>query len=95
MIAGFGDGATADLFHGIASARARRWSAISKLAHRKFDMMNAAAKIDDLKVPPGNRLEALKGDLAGHHSIRINDQWRIVFRWKDGAAHDVRIVDNH
>jgi proteic killer suppression protein len=95
VIATFADGATEDLFHGIGSARARRWLAISKLAHRKLDMMNAAAKLDDLKAPPGNRLEALKGNLAGHHSIRINDQWRIVFKWKDGAAHDVKIDDYH
>jgi proteic killer suppression protein len=95
MIASFADGATADLFHGVNSARARRWSAIGKLARRKLDMVNAAAKLDDLKAPPGNRLEALKGDLAGHYSIRINDQWRVVFKWKDGAAHEVRITDSH
>jgi len=95
MIASFADGATADFFHGVDSARARRWSAIGKLARRKLDMMNAAAKLDDLKAPPGNRLEALKGDLAGQHSIRINDQWRVVFNWKDGAAHEVKITDYH
>jgi proteic killer suppression protein len=96
MISSFADGATADFFHGVDSARARRWAAIEKkIAHRKLDMMNAAAKLDDLKVPPGNRLEALKGNLAGYHSIRINDQWRIVFKWRDGAAHEVRIDDYH
>jgi proteic killer suppression protein len=56
--------------------------------------LNSAVRLDDLKAPPGNRLEALKGSLAGYHSIRINDQWRIVFRWRDGA-YDVRIVDYH
>jgi toxin HigB-1 len=95
MIASFADGATADLFHGVDSARARRWSAIGKLARRKLDMVNAAAKLDDLKAPPGNRLEVLKGDLAGRYSIRINDQWRVVFKWKDGAAHEVKIIDYH
>jgi toxin HigB-1 len=95
MIASFGDGATADFFHGISSSRARRWNAISKAALRKLDMVNAAAILDDLKVPPGNRLEKLAGDLAGFHSIRINDQWRIVFKWKDGGAHEVRITDYH
>lgn len=58
-------------------------------------MVNAAAILDDLKVPPGNRLEALKGDLKGYHSIRINDQWRVIFRWKDGSAHDVEVADYH
>lgn len=58
-------------------------------------MVNAAQVLDDLKVPPGNRLEALKGDREGTHSIRINGQWRAVFRWKDGAAHEVSIADYH
>jgi len=95
MIAGFGDGATADFFHGVDSARARRWSAIASVARRKLDMVNAAAKLEDLKSPPGNRLEALKGDWAGYHSIRINDQWRVIFKWKEGAAHEVKIRDYH
>jgi toxin HigB-1 len=96
VIATFAAGATADLFHGVDSARVRRWSAeVQKVARRKLDMVNAAAILDDLKVPPGNRLEALKGDLKGYHSIRINDQWRVVFRWKDGLAHEVRITDYH
>ncbi|WP_149193033.1 type II toxin-antitoxin system RelE/ParE family toxin [Luteimonas suaedae] len=58
-------------------------------------MLNAAATLDDLRIPPANRLEALKGDRKGQHSIRINDQWRICFRWKAGDAHDVQIVDYH
>jgi toxin HigB-1 len=64
------------------------------VAQRKLQYLNAAAVLHDLKIPPGNRLEALKGQLAGHHSIRINDQWRIIFRWRDGA-HEVQIVDYH
>ncbi len=96
MIASFAAGATADLFHGIDSARIRRWSPdVQKAALRKLDMVNAAMVLDDLKVPPGNRLEPLKGNLKGYHSIRINDQWRVVFKWKDGAAHEVRITDYH
>ncbi len=95
MIASFGDGATADMFHGVASARTRMWKAIERVTVRKLDMVNAAIVLDDLKVPPGNRLEALKGKDAGLHSIRINQQWRIVFRWKDGAAHEVTITDYH
>jgi proteic killer suppression protein len=58
-------------------------------------MVNAAAKLDDLRVPPGNSLEALQGDLTGFHSIRVNDQWRVIFRWLDDGAHEVRIVDYH
>lgn len=58
-------------------------------------MVNAAQELQDLRVPPGNRLEAPKGDLRGKHSIRINDQWRLVFRWKDGDAHEVEVDDNH
>jgi proteic killer suppression protein len=58
-------------------------------------MLNAANRLNDLLFPPGNRLEALRGDLAGRHSIRINDQWRVVFRWIDGHAEDVRIADYH
>jgi proteic killer suppression protein len=58
-------------------------------------MINAARFVEDLKIPPGNRLEKLKGTLEGHYSVRINDQWRVVFRWADGSAFDVRICDYH
>jgi proteic killer suppression protein len=95
MIASFGDGATAAFFHGLEATRPPRWAAVANVAHRKLDMVNAGAKLEDLKVPPGNRLEALKGELAGYHSIRINDQWRVVFKWKDGGPHEVKIVDYH
>jgi toxin HigB-1 len=64
-------------------------------ALRKLDVLNAAQNLSDLRSPPGNRLQALIGSLAGSHSIRINDQWRIVFRWHDSNAHDVRIIDYH
>jgi len=96
MIASFGDAATEELFHGRTTARVRRLPAdMVRAAARKLDMVDAAHVLEDLRSPPGNRLEALKGDLAGLHSIRINQQWRIVFRWKDGAAHEVKIVDYH
>jgi len=62
---------------------------------RKLGLVDAAELLDDLRVPPGNRLEKLKGDRAGQHSIRVNDQWRICFRWKDGNAYDVQIADYH
>lgn len=75
---------------------ARRFPAdIQRGALRKLTQLSAAGGLDDLRVPPGNRLEALKGDLAGRYSIRINDQWRICFVWKDGHAHEVEIVDYH
>jgi len=68
---------------------------IQRAALRKLAMLDAATTLDDLKAPPGNRLEALKGDRRGQHSIRVNDQWRIVFKWHDGGADDVTIVDYH
>jgi len=68
---------------------------IQTVARRKLRMLNNATSLDDLRVPPANRLEALKGDRKGQHSVRINDQWRICFRWKAADAHDVEIVDYH
>ena len=65
------------------------------MARRKLDQLNAAVKLDDLRIPPGNRLESLAGDLMGLHSIRINEQWRIVFRWTSTGPEDVRIEDYH
>lgn len=96
MIVSFADHATEDLFHGTSSSRARRFPpTMVEAALEKLDILNAAHTLQDLRSPPGNRLEALRGDLRGLHSIRINNQWRIVFRWKDAQAHDVRIVDYH
>ena len=96
MIISFGNKATSDLFNGISSRWVRKLpNQIHETALYKLDVINAAQNIDDLKSPPGNRLELLKGDLAGYHSIRINSQWRIVFRWESNAAHDVQIVDYH
>jgi toxin HigB-1 len=70
-------------------------SDIQRTARRKLRMLNNAQNVSDLRVPPGNHLEALKGDRASQYSIRINDQWRICFVWRDGDAHDVEIVDYH
>lgn len=96
MILSFGNRATADLFNGVSSNKVRRLpSEILDSALYKLDMVNAATRLDDLKVPPGNRLEALRGDYQGFHSIRINRQWRIVFRWQGADARDVAIVDYH
>lgn len=68
---------------------------IQKIARRKLIILDSAIELDDLKVPPGNKLEALKGDRKGQYSIRINDQWRICFKWKDGDSYDVEITDYH
>ncbi len=96
MIISFGDAATADLYHGRQSKRARRFpSTIVRVALRKLDMINAAYHLEDLREPPGNHLEALKGELEGFHSIRINDQWRIAFRWTGNDASEVTVTDYH
>ncbi|MCB1044647.1 MAG: type II toxin-antitoxin system RelE/ParE family toxin [Acidobacteria bacterium] len=96
MIESFGDRTTSDLFHGIASSRVRRLPPqIRTSALYKLDCINAARALEDLRSPPGNRLEALKGNYHGFHSIRINQQWRIIFRWEDSSAYDVQIIDYH
>jgi proteic killer suppression protein len=93
MIRNFADAETALIWSG---RRSRKLPAdIQAVGLRKLRMLNQAKTLSDLKVPPGNRLEALKGDRRGQHSIRINDQWRICFKWKEGAPADVAIVDYH
>ena len=96
MIVSFGNKATSNLFHGISSRHVRKLpNQIHETARYKLDVLNAAQSLDDLRSPPGNRLEPLTGNLKGFHSIRINSQWRIVFRWDTNAAHDVQILDYH
>jgi proteic killer suppression protein len=73
----------------------RRFVNMAKVARLKLRQLEIAARLDDLRVPPGNHLEALKGDRAGQYSIRINDQWRVCFRWTDAGVEDVEIVDYH
>jgi proteic killer suppression protein len=68
---------------------------LQRSALRKLELLHAAAGVEDLRIPPGNRLEQLKGDRRGQHSIRVNDQWRICFRWRNGDAEDVELVDYH
>ena len=68
---------------------------VMKVAHRKLTQLNSAVDLNDLRIPPGNRLEALSGDRAGQHSIRVNDQWRLCFHWVGGQAFDVELVDYH
>lgn len=72
-----------------------KWQSVKKIVLRKLDMLDYAEVLDDLKSPPGNHLEILKGNLAGLYSIRVNDQWRIVFKWSAKGAFDVRVVDYH
>ena len=96
MIVSFGDGATEDLYHNRSTSRARRFpTEVASVALVRMDVLNGAAAMLDLRSPPGNHLEALKGDLAGLHSIRVNDQWRLVFRWQDNNACEVRLMDYH
>jgi proteic killer suppression protein len=93
MIKSFRDRDAEQIFH---RRRVRRLGTdVQKAALRKLRMLDAATSIDDLRVPPGNRLELLRGDRSGQHSIRVNRQWRICFRWETGDAYDVEIVDYH
>ncbi len=97
VIRSFADAATEDLFNGIDSRRARRacpvtlWAVVA----RKLTQLNRVRELSELAVPPGNRLEALKGARRGQHSIRINEQFRICFRWEDGYADGVEVTDYH
>jgi toxin HigB-1 len=92
MIQSFKDADTQELFVTRAN---RRWARIQAAACRKLDQIEAAINLSDLRVPPGNRLEALKGDRAGRHSIRINKQYRICFVWMADGAHEVEVTDYH
>lgn len=77
------------------TGKSRRWQTVLKVAERKLTQLHAANSLDFLRVPPGNHLEALKGDRVGYYSIRINDQWRLCFSWQNGEVTDVEIVDYH
>jgi len=96
VIASFGDKATEDLYHGRKTKEVRGFPTdIIKTALRELDLLNAAADLRDLRSPPGNRFKALSGNLKGFHSIRVNDQWRIIFQWEEKNAHDVMLTDYH
>lgn len=92
MIRSFADKDCEALFEG---RRIRRWQTIEEIAMRKLAMLNRAARLDDLRIPPANRLEALKGDRKGQYSIRVNDRFRLRFVWKNGDACNVELVDYH
>lgn len=92
MIQSFKDDDTKELFE---TGTNRRWASIQVVARRKLDQIESVVHLNDLRVPPGNRLEALRGSRAGQHSIRINDQFRICFVWKTDGAHNVEVTDDH
>ena len=92
MIQSFRDADTQQLFEARSN---KRWAAMKDVALRKLDQIEASINLIDLRVPPGNRLETLKGDRVGQHSIRVNDQYRICFLWKTDGAHEVEITDYH
>jgi proteic killer suppression protein len=96
-IVSFSDTGTEDIFEGEDSRKARRTcpAPLWNVARRKLDQLNAATRLADLRLPPSNYLELLKGDRAGHHSIRINQQYRVCFHWTDSGPSDVEIVDYH
>jgi len=96
MIRTLADDTTRDIWNGVNSKAARRIPrALWPIVHRKLDQVDAVRKLEDMKVPPGNRLHALMDDLAGYHAIRVNDQYRIIFRFDGHDAYDVRCTDYH
>lgn len=97
MIRSFKNAATEDIFNGINSREARKAlpRELWKIAARKLDQLDSAEALDDLRIPPGNRLEALKGDRQGQYSIRINERYRICFVWTENGPEEVEIVDYH
>ncbi|MBO0807955.1 MAG: type II toxin-antitoxin system RelE/ParE family toxin [Actinobacteria bacterium] len=97
MITSFRDKGTEDLFEGCETKHARKScpSDLMRVARRKLDQLNQAVALADLRAPPSNHLEKLKGEREGQHSIRINDQWRVCFRWTESGAEGVEIVDYH
>jgi proteic killer suppression protein len=95
-IGSFGDTETEDFFYdGTLPSKGCGWKSVNKVAARKLDMLDAADQPRDLRKPPNNRFKPLKGDLEGFYSIRINDQWRIIFRWEGDQPEDVQITDYH
>jgi proteic killer suppression protein len=79
----------------VSRSTGREFQNIARPAKRKLEMLNAVSRLDDLTVPPSNRLEKLRGNLSEYYSIRINDQWRIIFKWRNGEPYEVRVVDYH
>lgn len=94
-ILSFGDSPLADFFSNERIPRGAGWASVARIVLRKLDVLDYAQQLDDLRSPPGNRLEALRGDPAGLHSIRVSDRWRIVFRWTENGPALVKVVDYH
>lgn len=94
-IQSFADSEVEAFFIGGSVPKKAGWSRVAKVVMRKLDVLDYALQLADLRSPPGNRLEALKGDLAGFHSIRVNDQWRVIFSWTDAGPTEVDVVDYH
>jgi len=94
-IQSFSDKDTEDFFISGHVGKGIGWAMVSRIAKRKLDILHYASELKDLKVMPGNRLELLKGNLKGYYSIRINDQWRLIFKWSDSGVNDVSITDYH
>ena len=96
MIDSFGNRLAEDLYFDRQSRAVRTFAPdLKRIARRKLLYLHDAAELKDLRVPPGNRLEALKGNYKGKHSIRVNEQWRVVFRWQNGNAFEVEVIDYH
>jgi len=97
VIRSFADAATEDLFNGVDSRRTRRACPVSlwPVARRKLTQLNRVQRLQELAVPPGNRIERLRGDRAGQHGIRVNDRYRVCFRWEDEYADEVEVTDYH
>ena len=97
MIRSFADSATEDLFNGVSSRKARRACPVElwPVVRRKLTQLNRVLGLDELKIPPGNHLQRLRGNRTGQYSIRVNDQYRICFRWEDDYADDVEVTDYH
>jgi toxin HigB-1 len=94
-IQSFSDADTESFFVTGSVARRVGWRSVAKVAKRKLDMIHYAARLDDIRSPPGNRLEMLRGTRVGYHSVRVNERWRVVFRWSDAGPAKVAIIDYH
>lgn len=94
-IQSFGDRSTQEFFADGRLRKGAKWASVAKIVERKLDILDYAERLDDLRSPPGNRLEALRGEWAGWYSIRVNRQWRVVFRWTNSGPERVRVIDYH
>jgi proteic killer suppression protein len=94
-IVSFNDAVAEEFFISGKARKGTKWSNVARVVRRKLDMISYSARLGDLKSPPGSQLEELAGTLKGWHSIRINDQWRVIFVWRHDGAHEIKVVDYH